>query len=216
MQIQLLNSSKLKIIFNKFDLDENNISIHSFLSGSTNSQKFIKAIIEIAYEDFGFSLENNDFLYEIYCFDFSEFIIIVSKNSDNLSLSYNPQNDLYYEKSNISRDNSITKPFSFKFKHNELLKNQNLFFIFNKFEEFLEFSEYIRNSIKFKNINSSLYEYHNIFLLEIETSNLLVNELTILLSITLEAKTNSNVSYLTLTKFKEFAEIICSENALNL
>ena len=74
MKIQLINSSKLKIIFNKSDLDESNISLHSFLSGSLISQKFIKSIIEIAYEDFGFSVENNNFLYEIFCFDFSVFI----------------------------------------------------------------------------------------------------------------------------------------------
>ena len=52
MKIQMINPSKLKIIFNLDDLEENNISLHSFLSGSESSKKFLKAIIEIAEEDF--------------------------------------------------------------------------------------------------------------------------------------------------------------------
>ncbi len=216
MKIQLLNSSKLKIIFNKIDLDENNISLHSFLSNSLNSQKFIKAIIEIAYEDLGFKTNFNNYIYEIYCFNFSEFIIIVSSNININKDSYIPQSMLYCTKDNSSRESGVTQNFSFKFDNNKLLENKNLFFFFNNFEDFLIFSQYIKNSIKFKNINSILYKYDNIFLLEISTSNLLENELTLLLYTTLEVKTNSNISYLTLTKFKEFAEIIYPENALNL
>lgn len=217
MKIQLLNSSKLKIFLNKTDLDENNISLHSFLSGSLNSQKFIKAIMEIAYEDLNFKLENNNYIYEIYCFDFSEFIIIVSNNTDINKDSYIPQNTQYCDSNDFSRENSFTENFSsFKFDNNKLLENQNLFFFFNNFEEFFNFSEYIKNSIKFKNINSFLYKYKNIFLLEIITSNLLPAELALFQSVLLESKTNSYPSRLTLIRFKEFAEVLLSENALNL
>lgn len=216
MKIQLLNSSKFKITFNKIDLDENNISIHNFLSNSPNSQKFIKAIIEIAYEDFGLKIENNDFIYEIYCFNFSEFIIIVSISTDITQNSYIPQDILYFNRNNSSRDFAITQNFSFKFDNNKLLKNQNLYFFFNNFEDFLTFSEYIKNSIKFKNIYSFLYEYNNIFLLEIITSNLLINELKTFLSILSEYKTNSFPSMFTLIRFKEFAKVLYSENALKL
>lgn len=216
MKIQLINSSKLKIIFNKFDLDENNISLHSFLSNSSNSQNFIKAIIEIAYEDFGFKTENSDFVYEIYCFDFSEFIIIVYNNIDINKNSYIPQNLLHYTKDNFSRERSITHNFSFKFDNNNLFENKNLFFFFSNFEGFLNFSEYIKNNLKLKNINSSLYEYNNIFLLEIITSTLLPTELTSLQSILLESKLNSYPFKLTLVRFKEFAKVVYSENALNL
>lgn len=214
MKIQLLNSSKFKITFNKIDLDENNISIHNFLSNSPNSQNFIKAIIEIAFEDFGFKIGNNDFIYEIYCFNFSEFIIIVSNNININNDSYTPQNIRYCTKDNL--ENNISQNFSFKFDNNRLLKNKNLFFFFNKFEEFLSFSEYIKNSLKFKNISSFLYKYNNIFLLEIITSNLLSTELTIFQSVLLESNTNSSTSSLTINRFKEFAEVLFSENALNL
>lgn len=216
MKIQLLNSSKFKITFNKIDLDENNISIHNFLSNSSNSQKFIKAIIEIAYEDFGLKMENNNFIYEIYCFNFSEFIMIVSNNIDVFKNSYIPQDILSFNKDNFSREIALTQNFSFKFDDNKLLKKPNLYFFFNNYEDFLSFSEYIKNSIKFKNISSNLYEYNNIFLLEIITSNLLPSELAVLQSILLESSINSYLYNLTLIRFKEFAEVLYSENALNL
>ena len=206
MKIQVLNSSKFKIFLNKSDLDENHISVHSFLSGSINSQKFIQAIIEIAYEDFGLKINNNKFIYEIFCFDFSNFIIIISSNKE-----------IYpFPQSNSLRETSITNNLNFKFNNNKLLESKNLLFFFNDFEEFLTFSEYIKNSIKFKNINSSLYEYNHIFLLEIITSDLLINDLKIFLSITSEYSLKSLSSNLTLIRFKEFAKTIYSKNALNL
>lgn len=206
MKIQVLNSSKFKIFLNKSDLDENHISVHSFLSGSINSQKFIQAIIEIAYEDFGLKINNNKFIYEIFCFDFSNFIIIISSNKE-----------IYpFPQSNSLRETSITNNLNFKFNNNKLLESKNLLFFFNDFEEFLTFSEYIKNSIKFKNINSSLYEYNHIFLLEIITSDLLINELKAFLSITSEYSLKSLSSNLTLIRFKEFAKTIYSKNALNL
>ena len=216
MKIQLLNSSKFKITFNKIDLDENNISIHNFLSNSPNSQKFIRAIIEIAYEDFGLKMETNNFIYEIYCFNFSEFIIIVSSSADIYKNSYITQDIQYFNENNSSRDFAITQNFSFKFDDNKLLKNQNLCFFFNNFEDFLAFSEYIKNSINFKNISSNLFEYNNVFLLEIITSNLLSNELVVLKSTLLESGVNSYVYTLTLVRFKEFGKLIYSQNALNL
>ena len=206
MKIQVLNSSKFKIFLNKSDLDENHISVHSFLSGSINSQKFIQAIIEIAYEDFGLKINNNKFIYEIFCFDFSNFIIIISSNKE-----------IYpFPQSNSLRETSITNNLNFKFNNNKLLESKNLLFFFNDFEEFLTFSEYIKNSIKLKNINSSLYEYNHIFLLEIITSDLLINDLKIFLSITSEYNLKSLSSNLTLIRFKEFAKTIYSKNALNL
>lgn len=206
MKIQVLNSSKFKIFLNKSDLDENHISVHSFLSGSINSQKFIQAIIEIAYEDFGLKINNNKFIYEIFCFDFSNFIIIISSNKE-----------IYpFPQSNSLRETSITNNLNFKFNNNKLLESKNLLFFFNDFEEFLTFSEYIKNSIKLKNINSSLYEYNHIFLLEIITSDLLINELKAFLSITSEYNLKSLSSNLTLIRFKEFAKTIYSKNALNL
>lgn len=216
MKIQLLNTSKLQITFTKNDLDENNISLHEFLAGNKSSLDFLKAIIEIANEDFGFSSKNNDFLYEIFCFDFSEFVIIVSANNDNNLFSYIPQKSSYYNTENISRDTDNSKLPSFKFINNKLSKCGNLIFFFNSLEDFLEFSNYIKCYINSFNITSFLYKYQNIFLLEITTSNLSPDKLDKLLSALLEAKTNSYVSELTLIRFKEFAELLISDNALNL
>ena len=208
MKIELINSSKLKISFNKIDLDDNNISIHNFLSRSQISQNFIKAIIEIALEDFGFDIKNNDFTYEIYCFNFFDFTIILSKQSHNIS-----NNNLKYK---TFKNNNFSNLPSFTFGKNKLLKSENLLFFFNNFEDFLNFSIYINKTITFKNVNSILYEYNNIYLLEIITSSLLENELNILFYNSIEAKSNKTISRLNLVRFKEFANILLPENALNL
>ena len=78
MKIQIITPSKLKILFNLNDLEENNISLHSFLSGSESSQKFLKAILEIAEEDLNIEIFKNKISYETFCLNYSEFIIIVS------------------------------------------------------------------------------------------------------------------------------------------
>ena len=65
MKIQMITPSSLKILFNLKDLEENNISLHSFLSGSKSSKKFLKAIFEIAEEDLNIKISKNKFYYEI-------------------------------------------------------------------------------------------------------------------------------------------------------
>lgn len=218
MKIQLINPSKLKITFNKEDLDENSISIHGFLAGNQTSLNFLKAIIEIAHEDFGFSIENNDFLYEIFCFDFSEFVIIVSPNINNSEFSYIIPNINYVDEKKSFRDVIDSKILSFNFVDNKLsnLKNKNIFLFFSAFEDFLEFSDYIKNCVKSFKVNSFLYKYNNTFLLEISTSNLSQNELKRVLSIILESNANSYFSELVIIRFKEFADLLISDNAMNL
>ena len=79
MKIQMISPSKLKILFNLQDLKENNITLHSFLSGSENASIFLKAILEIAKEDLGFQAFGSNISYESFCFNYSEFVVIVSK-----------------------------------------------------------------------------------------------------------------------------------------
>lgn len=205
MKIQIINPSKLKILLNLQDLEENNITLHSFLSGSKNSKIFLKAIIEIAEEDLGIKSFDNDFCYETFCYDFSEFVIIVS----------------------LLRDNVSSSTSSFNFIGNQLSKSnldkKNLLYYFFNMNDFLEFSDYIKNNIDFK-INSLLYKYENIFFLELDISNLSCKEfekLSLILSETsnyfvLKNTNSSNIYKVIIARFKEFGELLISDNALNL
>ena len=59
MKIEKITDNQLKITFDSIELEENNISVHSFLSHSLETQKMYLAILEIAYEDLGFDTKNS-------------------------------------------------------------------------------------------------------------------------------------------------------------
>lgn len=235
MKIQLINPSKLKILFNLQDLEENNITLHSFLSGSESSKTFLKAIIEIAEEDLGLKNLKENFSYETFCFNYSEFVIIVSStlNSDISSNDLNQNSINYNTIENIYRDNNVSSNFSFNFIDNKLSKNnlnrKSLFYFFFNIEDFFEFSDYIKNNLKLFKVNSFLYQYQNIFLLEIDISSLPCYELEHLLLVLSETnnclnfksnissyKSSTNISELVITRLKEFSDLLISNNALNL
>lgn len=212
MRIQLINDSKIKINFNLNDLEENNISLHSFLSGSEISKIFLKALLEIAQEDFGIIFENENFYYETFCLNFSEFIIIVTQ-LDKIPCQ---KSNLRKQKNYLYNFNNST-PFSFKFIDNKLFNyTNNMYYIFNNFEHFLDFSNYSKIFLKLFKIDSILYKYKNIFLLEIKTNQLSISDLEKIISILSETKSTLLFSELFITHIKEFSEIFISTNALNI
>ena len=79
MKLEKINETKLKIIFDSHELEENNISVHSFLSNSLESQKLFLAILDIANEDLGFDTINSRISYEAISFDNKQFIIFSYK-----------------------------------------------------------------------------------------------------------------------------------------
>lgn len=182
MKIQLISPSKLKILFNIQDLEENHITVHSFLSGSEISKKFLKAIIEIAEEDFGIQKFDNNYSYEAICFNYTEFTIIISLDKDSHCIP----------------------------------NTKNIYFYFFDMDSFFEFSNYIKKTINF-NIKSFLYEYKNIFLLEINIENLSsqnIKYLNLILTETTNHFNFKNNNY-SLSHFKEFSNLLISDNAIN-
>lgn len=182
MKIQMITPSSLKILFNLKDLEENNISLHSFLSGSKSSKKFLKAIFEIAEEDLNIKISKNKFYYEIYCLNYSEFIIIAYLSNSHLDNTH----------------------------------KQKLYYYFFDINDFLDFSNYIDNNINF-NVNSSLYKYNNLFILEIDLSDLSDTNSNKMYSILSEVQNclDFNASDITIIRLKEFSDLIISKNALN-
>ena len=181
MKIQMITPSKLKILFNLSDLEENNISLHSFLSGSESYKKFLKAIIEIAEEDLNIKIPKNNITYESYCFDYSEFIIII-----------------FFPKYNLNN-----------------FKGDHIYYFFN-FNDFLDFSNYIKSHIDFIPCGT-LYKYKDILFLEITNSDLSIKKQDKLCCILAEIPNflNTKVSPNTISRLKEFSEILSKNNALN-
>lgn len=186
MKIQMIAPFKIKILFNLQDLEENNITLHSFLSGSENTKIFLNAILEIAKEDFGLKPFKDNFTYETFSYDYHEFIVIFSIpkyiNCNIISQKlfyYFFTMDNFLEFSNFVKSN-----ITFKFKS----------------------SLYRFKDILLLEINASNLIYDDFRKLYFTLSETQDN-------IDLE---KSNISKIVITKFKEFSEIIVQDNALNL
>lgn len=116
MKLEMLNDSKLKISFDSKELEENGISIHTYLSGSKLIKKFIYAILEIAEEELNFTFKNYKLDVESYSFNHTHFIIYITKDSSNFN----------------SKNTDISSEITYMFKNqNEALsfieRNYNLF-----------------------------------------------------------------------------------------
>ena len=85
MKLEMLNDSKLKISFDSKELEENGISIHTYLSGSKLIKKFIYAILEIAEEELNFTFKNYKLDVESYSFNHTHFIIYITKDLSNFN-----------------------------------------------------------------------------------------------------------------------------------
>ena len=98
MKIEKLNENKLKVIFSSKELEENNISIHSFLANSKESRKFFLAILNIANEDLNFRLNTSQITYDTISFSNKYFVIIIKKVHADAPIS---SNNVFYKFNNI-------------------------------------------------------------------------------------------------------------------
>ena len=115
MKIEKVNENKIKISFDYSELEENNISVHSFLSNSYSTQKLFLAILDIANEEFGFNAKNCKISYETISFDNKEFLVIITKSTNSL------------DSNNLSPYNLL-----------EICNKNNLLILYKKFYETLK------------------------------------------------------------------------------
>lgn len=188
MKIEMVNNNKLKIMFDYTELKENNISLHSFLSNSIESQKFFIAILDIANEDLGFNKDNSKLTYETISFDNKFFIIIVTKNSNT-----------------VSTQNSTT--FYNSSKTEFLYKLTDINDLFN-------FCDDLKTVLPSLNFDSLLYEYNNIYFLKIDLKDLKKSEIEKIIFHISEFKNPLDFSELVSKKFYEFAKLIIQHNAI--
>ena len=144
MKIKMLDENNLKIMFDYTELEENNISIHSFLSNSHQTQKFLEAILDIADEDFGFNTSGTEISYEAFSFNNIFFIVLVTKSNTLL----NNENIFFYKFRDINDVldfcdtlNSILPTLNFK---SSLYQYNDLYFL--KFD-FKNLEDTLKNQI---------------------------------------------------------------------
>lgn len=193
MKIELLDNNKLKIMFDYTELEENNISIHSFLSNSAKAQNFFLAIIDIANEDLGFNSNNSNLSYETISFDNKFFVIIVTKDSFNESSKFDTNTNIFYENQN--------KKYLYK------LRDIN---------DLFSFCDTLKLILPTLNFNNSLYQYEDSYFLKINLENLDLNSTKQILLLISEFKTELKLSELSLAKFEEFADVVIENNALQV
>lgn len=91
MKLEIINENKLKITFDSSELEENGISVHTFLAGSTIVNKFIFAILEIAEEELDFKYKDCNVNLESFSFNHTHFVIYITKEklipSKNMEIS---------------------------------------------------------------------------------------------------------------------------------
>ena len=91
MQIEKVNSNKLKVILNANDLKENHIDLNSFMANSLESQELFLDILDLAEEEFNFYVDNSKLIVESVSLANNIFIFTITKMSehkeDNLSIN---------------------------------------------------------------------------------------------------------------------------------
>lgn len=146
MQIEKINENQIEVILNLDDLNKNNISIHSFMCNSSESQKLFLKILSFANDEIGFDLTN----YEITIEAFS----VPSQNSFVLVITRLPK-VIYLRRSNLNNN-------KFKF-------NTSFWIKFDKFEQFCMFCNSLQNNIQ---QHSTLYLLDSCYFLHIKFNKL--------------------------------------------
>ena len=80
MQIEKINENQLEVTLNLEDLRKNNISLHSFMCNSVESQHLFFDILSFADEEIGFSLKNYEIVIEAFSVPVkSSFVLLITR-----------------------------------------------------------------------------------------------------------------------------------------
>lgn len=146
MQIEKINENQLEVILNIDDLKRKNISLHSFMCNSSESQNLFFDILNLADEEIGFNLEN----YEVIIEAFS----IPIKNSFILLITRIPKVTYLHPSKTHFGNFKINKSFWIKF---------------NTLEEFCMFCNFLKDN---SNIKASLFLLNNFYFLHIKANSI--------------------------------------------
>ena len=190
MKIEKLNENKLKIMFDYTELEENNISVHSFLANSNDTQNFFEAILDIANEDLGFGLKSSNVTYETISFDNKFFVIIVTKLEKYTN----------FNNSNSFKDTNST----------------NFLYKFTDINEVFYFCNYLSLFLPTLNFKSSLYQYEDFYFIRFNLSSLDKNLRDKIVLLVSEFKDYISFSDLAFSKFEEFSSLLIKDKAVQI
>lgn len=216
MKIEKINENKIKIMFDSKELEENHISLHSFLSNSIEAQKLFLAILDIADEEFGFDTKNSYISSETLSFSNKNFVIIVTKSEkqqiSNTSSHYNLLELVdTFDNSTESCSSTCSKNILGK-----KITSNTLIYKFENLDEVIYFANYIEDFENFKNIPNFLYQYNDSYFIVISVLDLednIKNKIIIVLS---EMKNNLELSELSYIKLKESSNLLIEKNAIEI
>ena len=88
MKIQKINNSKVRVIIDYKELENNSISIQSFLANSLKTKQLINSIISIINKELHFSKNFDEIKYDILSLQNKVFIIVFTKKAIEGSIFY--------------------------------------------------------------------------------------------------------------------------------
>lgn len=146
MHIEKINKNKLKVTLNLEDLKKNNISLHSFMCNSTESQSLFFDILNLADEEIGFSIKNCEILIEAFSVPIKSAFVLV-----------------------FTRIPKVTYLHVSKAKYGTFKAHKSFWIEFYNFDDFCMFcSSILDTAIS----NSSLFLLDNHYFLHIKADNL--------------------------------------------
>ena len=217
MRIEKLDEDKLKIMFNSEELEENNITVHSFLSGSNEAQKLFLAILDIADEEFGFDIKNCNISSETISFGNKDFVIFITKKGLQKATSYEKNgnfsqyNLLDFIDYNHTENNSLLSFLPPLKCENDIEK---IIYKFETLEELFKFCKYVNNTLKIDDLSNSLYKYNDSFFIVIDIKKLATSQKQLFIYILSEYKDYICLSPLAFTKLMEYSSLILENKAI--
>ena len=196
MKIEKITDNQLKITFDSIELEENNISVHSFLSHSLETQKMYLAILEIAYEDLGFDTKNSILSYETISFGHYLFVTFITK-SLNKDFS---SNSLNVFKTHFKTNLSFPREFNYI--------DQTQYLFFSSINNFLDFYNLLHKTFTKIHFDYILYNYNSNLFLEILHDKSIPYSKQEIDFISSEIKSILSTSNLTFQRIKEFGKAL--------
>ena len=202
MKFEKLNKDKIKITLSSADLQENNIDYHSFMSNSDKTQSLFLSVLDKAERDYGFSTDNYEIKVETLALDNGNFILTITRISDNDSPS-----TVLKPKKNFKVSRKVPKSIS-----------PNLVYRFKNFEDFCYFVEFLNFNYPVSKLkiskNSDLYIYNDTYYLLLLDINLKYDNLKGIFAAVTEFGSFTDISDSSIAKIYECGTPVMKNNAL--
>lgn len=190
MKIEKLNDNKLKITLSIDDLEERNITLHSFMYNSPESQDLFWELLQEAEKECGFNVDDSMIYVEASTSGSGNFTLLVTKTNEKSPIE------------KISKPKKLTKE-NFKLKRKSVpLKPETAIYIFDTFDDICAFCNICDVSILHEN---SLYKMNDLYYLKTDF---------IPYNIVLDYATLAKAPDLLEAKLNEYGNMVVSENAL--